>query len=72
MPANHARPIALTETPVVSIDAQVAKGEYASAGDPIRTAIRVLRRQDAGAVPVDSASCDSASRMRTPRIWGQV
>ena len=26
MPANHARPFALTETPVVSIEAQVAMG----------------------------------------------
>jgi antitoxin ParD1/3/4 len=48
MPAKHSRHIALTETLAAWIDAQVAKGEYASTSDLIRTAIRMLRVQDEG------------------------
>jgi antitoxin ParD1/3/4 len=56
MPAKHSRHIALTETLVGWIDTQVAKGEYASTSDLIRTAIRVLRIQDEGKVAVQPAS----------------
>jgi antitoxin ParD1/3/4 len=56
MPARYSRHIALTETLAAWIDAQVAKGEYASTSDLIRTAIRVLRIQDEGRVAVQPAS----------------
>lgn len=46
MPAKHSRHIALTEALAVWIDSQVAKGEYASTSDLIRTAIRMLRMKD--------------------------
>jgi antitoxin ParD1/3/4 len=48
MPAKHSRHIALTESLAAWIDGQVAKGEYTSASDLIRTAIRVLRSRDEG------------------------
>ncbi|TXN08244.1 type II toxin-antitoxin system ParD family antitoxin [Methylobacterium sp. WL103] len=48
MPAKHSRHIALTEALAAWIDSQVAKGEYASTSDLIRTAIRVLRNRDEG------------------------
>lgn len=50
MPAKHSRHIALTETLSTWIDSQVANGEYASASDLIRTAVRVLRTGDEGKV----------------------
>ena len=56
MPAKHSRHIALTETLAAWIDSQVAKGEYASSSDLIRTAIRALRIQDEGKVAVQAAS----------------
>jgi len=46
MPAKHSRHIALTETLAAWIDSQVARGEYASTSDLIRTAIRMLRTKD--------------------------
>ncbi|WP_267427222.1 type II toxin-antitoxin system ParD family antitoxin [Methylobacterium sp. GC_Met_2] len=45
MPAKHSRHIALTGPHAEWIDGQVANGEYASASDVIRTAIRLLRAQ---------------------------
>lgn len=48
MPAKHSRDIGLTETLASRDDAQFARGENASAGDLVRTAVRVLRPRDAG------------------------
>lgn len=56
MPAKHSRHIALTESLAAWIDAQVAKGEYASTSDLIRTAIRALRSRDEGRVAARPAS----------------
>ncbi|GJD57986.1 ribbon-helix-helix domain-containing protein [Methylobacterium dankookense] len=56
MPAKHSRHIALTEALASWVDAQVAKGEYASTSDLIRTAIRVLRSRDEEKVAIRSAS----------------
>jgi len=67
MPARHSRHIALTETLAAWIDAQVARGEYASTSDLIRTAIRVLRVQDGGKV-----AAQPASPVAMPRGKGQA
>ena len=56
MPAKHSRHIALTETLAAWIDSQVAKGEYASTSDLIRTAIRMLRTRDEDKAVVQPAS----------------
>jgi antitoxin ParD1/3/4 len=62
MSAKHSRHIALTEMLAAWIDAQVAKGEYASTSELIRTAIRVLRVQDEGKVALQPASATPATR----------
>lgn len=62
MPAKHSRHIALTETLVAWIDSQVAKGEYASTSDLIRTAIRMLRKKDE-----DPAIVQPLPSMQLPR-----
>ncbi|MCG5248216.1 ribbon-helix-helix domain-containing protein [Methylorubrum extorquens] len=67
MPAKHSRHIALTETLAAWIDAQVAKGEYASTSDLIRTAIRVLRVQDEG-----KAAARPAAPMALPHGKGRA
>ena len=46
MPAKHSRHIALTAPLVEWIDSQVDRGEYTSASDLIRAAVRLLRAQD--------------------------
>ncbi|WP_457105914.1 ribbon-helix-helix domain-containing protein [Methylobacterium sp. P5_C11] len=56
MPAKHSRHIALTETLAAWIGCHVAKGNYASSNDLIRTVIRALRIQDEGKVAVQAAS----------------
>lgn len=43
MPAKHSRHIALTEPLAAWVDEQVMRGEYASASDLIRAAVRLLR-----------------------------
>lgn len=61
MPAKHSRHIALTAW----IDSQVAKGEYTSTSDLIRTAVRVLRAQEAnGAAPGRQGSTPQLSQGR--------
>lgn len=56
MPAKHSRHIALTETLAAWFDSQVARGEYTSASNLIRTAIRVLRSTEEGKATVRPAS----------------
>ena len=52
MPAKHSRHIALTDSLTAWIDSQVAKGECTSTSDFIRTAVLMLRAQEAdGAAP---------------------
>lgn len=46
MPAKHSRHIALTGPLAEWADSQVAKGEYTSFSDLVRTAIRLLKAQD--------------------------
>ena len=46
MPAKHSRHIALTGPLAEWAERQVAKGEYTSVSDLIRTAIRLLKIQD--------------------------
>ena len=67
MPAKHSRHIALTETLAAWIDSQVAKGEYASSSDLIRTAIRALRIQNEGKV-----AARPAAPMALPRGKGRA
>lgn len=64
MPAKHSRHIALTESLAAWIDSQVAKGEYASTSDLIRTAIRVLRTKDEGGVILQPAPSMQPLRSR--------
>lgn len=67
MPAKHSRHIALTETLACWVDAQVAKGEYASASELIRTAIRALRLRDE-----ERGAPGPASPARPPRATGRA
>jgi antitoxin ParD1/3/4 len=46
MPAKHSRHIALTGPLAEWVDGQVAKGEYTSVSDLVRTAIRALRSHE--------------------------
>ena len=61
MPAKHSRHIALTGPLAQWVDSQVSEGEYTSASDLIRTAIRLLREQEqkrragAGAIPATTS-----------------
>lgn len=64
MPAKHSRHIALTETLAAWIDSQVAKGDYASASDLIRTAVRVLRTGHEGKVIPNTAPSMSPRNRR--------
>ncbi|WP_232632028.1 ribbon-helix-helix domain-containing protein [Methylobacterium sp. Leaf118] len=43
MPAKHSRHVALTEPLAAWVDEQVSLGEYASASDLMRAAVRLLR-----------------------------
>lgn len=61
MSAKHFRHIALTESLAAWIDSQVAKGEYASSSDLIRTAIRVLRSRGEGEAIGQTVRCAPAS-----------
>ena len=48
MAAKHSRHIALTEPLIAYVEAQVAKGEYTSISEVVRTALRLLiDREDA-------------------------
>jgi antitoxin ParD1/3/4 len=72
MPAKHSRHIAWTETLASWVDAQVAEGqvakrEYASASDLIRTAIRALRSRDEY-----RGAPGPASPARPPRVTGRA
>lgn len=67
MPAKHSRHIALTEPVCTWIDTQIAKGEYLSSSDLIRTAIRVLRTQGE-----DRASVQSPPSRQPQRSSGQT
>ena len=53
MAAKHSRHIALTEPLIAYVEAQVAKGEYTSVSEVVRTALRLLiDREDAKALRV--------------------
>lgn len=58
MPAKHSRHIALTGPLAEWVDGQVARGEYTSVSDLIRTAIRVLRAQEEGRASLASAAAN--------------
>lgn len=66
MPAKHSRHVALTGSLAEWAEGQVAKGEYTSVSDLIRTAIRLLKARDeadtGGRVP---------SSIRPPQSQGQ-
>ena len=47
MPVKHARHIALTAPLAAWVDEQVARGEYTSTSDLIRTALRQMQERDA-------------------------
>lgn len=47
MPVKHARHIALSAPLAAWVAEQVARGEYTSASDLVRTAIRLLQERDA-------------------------
>ncbi|APX86082.1 hypothetical protein BV511_16110 [Methylorubrum extorquens] len=66
MPAKHSCHIALPEALASWIDAQVAKGEYASTSDLVRTAVRVLRSRD------DEEAARSAPSARPARGTGEA
>lgn len=46
MAAKHSRHIALTEPLIAYVEAQVAKGEYTSASEMVRAALRLLIERD--------------------------
>ncbi|WP_342106123.1 ribbon-helix-helix domain-containing protein [Methylobacterium sp. SI9] len=48
MPVKHARHIALSAPLAAWIDELVARGEYTSASDLVRTALRQMRERDGG------------------------
>ncbi|MCJ2080174.1 type II toxin-antitoxin system ParD family antitoxin [Methylobacterium sp. J-090] len=48
MPAKHSRHIALTGSLVEWAEHQVARGEYTSVSDLIRTAVRFLKAHEEG------------------------
>ena len=61
MPSKHSRHIALTGPLGQYVDEQVARGEYTSASELVRTAIRLLMERDAAAArrrppPADTPS----------------
>lgn len=48
MAAKHSRHIALTEPLIAYVEAQVAKGEYTSISEVVRTALRqLIEREEA-------------------------
>ncbi|WP_020493658.1 type II toxin-antitoxin system ParD family antitoxin [Methylobacterium sp. WSM2598] len=49
MAAKHSRHIALTAPLAEFVDHQVAKGEYASASEMVRTALRLLMERERSA-----------------------
>ena len=57
MAAKHSRHVALTEPLIAYVEAQVAKGEYTSISEAIRTALRLLIERDA--LKAHRASADS-------------
>ncbi len=67
MPAKHSRHIALTGPLAEWMDSQVAKGEYTSVSDLIRTAIRFLRERDDA--KQDGARAADTGHVRRQMIW---
>ena len=55
MAAKHSRHIALTEPLITYVEAQVANGEYTSASEFVRAALRLLIERDEA-----KARCQSA------------
>ena len=64
MAAKHSRHIALTEPLIAYVEAQVAKGEYTSISEIVRTALRLLIERDEAKILRGAANaevvCDRA------------
>ncbi|MCJ2088526.1 type II toxin-antitoxin system ParD family antitoxin [Methylobacterium sp. E-005] len=56
MAAKHSRHIALTELLIAYVEAQVAKGEYTSISEVVRTALRLLMEREAASNPRATAN----------------
>ena len=62
MPVKHARHIALTASLAAWVDEQVERGQYASASDLVRTALRHLQERDAAKVAPQAKQPANAGR----------
>jgi antitoxin ParD1/3/4 len=60
MAAKHSRHIALTGPLAEFVDEQVAKGQYASASEMVRTALRLLMERDRSATRSGSGELRSS------------
>lgn len=58
MPAKHARHIALSAPLAAWVAEQVACGQYTSASDLVRTAIRLLQERDAAKQPTQQPTTE--------------
>ncbi|KST61169.1 CopG family transcriptional regulator [Methylobacterium sp. GXS13] len=59
MAAKHSRHIALTEPLIAYAEAQVAKGEYTSISEVVRTALRLLIEREAAKVHRGAANAEA-------------
>lgn len=66
MPTEHSRHIPLTGPPADNVEAQVAKGEYLSASDVTRAAIRLPTAQDGAKVGPRLGNPTAARRLHEP------
>ncbi|MCJ2012642.1 type II toxin-antitoxin system ParD family antitoxin [Methylobacterium sp. J-076] len=60
MAAKHFRHIALTEPLIAYAEAQVAKGEYTSISEVVRTALRLLMEREAAKAHRGTANAEVA------------
>ncbi|MCJ2126178.1 type II toxin-antitoxin system ParD family antitoxin [Methylobacterium sp. J-077] len=60
MAAKYSRHIALTEPLIAYVEAQVARGEYTSISEVVRTALRLLIEREASTVPRGAANAEVA------------
>ena len=58
MAAKHSRHIALTEPLIAYVEAQVAKGEYTSISEVVRTALRQMIERDEAKAPREAAGSE--------------
>ncbi|MGI4800606.1 MAG: type II toxin-antitoxin system ParD family antitoxin [Janthinobacterium lividum] len=65
MTAKYPRHIALTGSMASYIDGKIAKGEYASASEVIRTALRLLIERDAAQARMIITGTDGQPLSRT-------